>query len=193
MGLKIGVLLLGIALIPLMMKSVPGNVGGKRASTLGMAVKGGKMETATFAAGCFWHVEDEFRQVEGVISTTVGYEGGTRPHPTYKDVCTNLTGHAEAVQVQFDPARVSYDQLLGVFFGMHDPTTLNRQGPDIGKQYRSVIFYHTPAQKTAAEVFKEKLEKSGRYNRPVVTEITPATTFWKAEEYHQQYYEKEGS
>jgi peptide-methionine (S)-S-oxide reductase len=151
-----------------------------------------KMETATFGAGCFWGVEAAFRQIEGVRATAVGYEGGTLPNPTYDDVCTDRTGHAETVQVEFDPARVSYEQLLDVFWTNHDPTTRNRQGPDIGTQYRSVIFYHTPEQKAEAIASKQKLERSGKYRRPIVTQIEPATTFWKAEDYHQQYLEKRG-
>lgn len=163
----------------------------KRASTLNARVADHKLETATFGAGCFWHVEDTFRQIEGVVSTAVGFEGGSMPNPTYKDVCTDLTGHAEVVQIMFDPAKVSYEKLLETFFELHDPTTLNRQGVDVGVQYRSVIFYQTPQQKELAEKFKAGLNSNGRYRRPVVTEISPATTFWKAEEYHQQYYEKQ--
>jgi len=166
---------------------------GKRASTLNTHPRGVKLETATFGGGCFWHVEDDFRQVEGVITTTVGFEGGSRPAPSYEEVCTNLTGHAEVVRIRFDPTRISYKELLEVFFRIHDPTTLDRQGRDVGKQYRSVIFYHSPEQKAAAEEYKAGLEKSGRFKRPVVTEIAPASTFWKAEEYHQQYYEKQRS
>jgi peptide-methionine (S)-S-oxide reductase len=167
--------------------------GSKRASTLGKMSEGMKLETATFGAGCFWHVEDDFRQVEGVVSTAVGFEGGTKPKPTYKDVCTNLTDHAEVVQLQFDATKVPYRKLLETFFNLHDPTTLNRQGPDVGTQYRSVIFYHTPEQKKEAEEFIAQLATSGRYKRPIVTQISPASTFWKAEEYHQQYYEKQRS
>lgn len=152
----------------------------------------GEMEKATFGAGCFWGVEAAFRQLEGVTSTAVGYMGGTLKNPTYEDVCTDRTGHAEVVQVEFDPARVSYDQLLDVFWQNHDPTTLNRQGPDVGTQYRSVIFYHTPEQQRAAIASKEALAKSGRFRRPIVTEIVPAGDFWRAEEYHQQYLEKRG-
>lgn len=150
------------------------------------------MDKATFGAGCFWGVEAAFRQVDGVTSTAVGYMGGTLQKPTYEDVCTDRTGHAEVVQVEFDPARVSYDQLLGVFWENHDPTTLNRQGPDVGTQYRSVIFYHSPEQQQAAIASKEALSKSGRFRRPIVTEIVPAGDFWRAEEYHQQYLEKRG-
>jgi peptide-methionine (S)-S-oxide reductase len=150
------------------------------------------METAIFAAGCFWGVEATFRQVEGVVSATVGYTGGTTTEPTYKDVCSGKTGHAEAVEVIYDPQRVAYETLLEVFWKNHDPTTLNRQGPDIGTQYRSAIFYLTPEQEAAAKVSKEQLEASGRYKRPVVTEITPASTFYRAEEYHQRYFEKHG-
>ncbi len=150
------------------------------------------VETATFAAGCFWGVEASFRQIKGVISTRVGYEGGTFENPTYKDVCTDRTGHAEAVEVKYDPARVSYEQLLKVFWENHDPTTRNRQGPDIGSQYRSVIFYHTPEQQAAALASKEQLTQAGKYRRPIVTEIVPASTFYVAEDYHQQYLEKRG-
>lgn len=150
------------------------------------------MEKATFGAGCFWGVEAAFRQVEGVKSTAVGYSGGTFENPTYQDVCSGRTGHAEVVEVQYDPAVVSYDELLKVFWENHDPTTLNRQGPDVGAQYRSAIFYHTPEQEAAASASKEALDKSGQYRRPIVTEITPASTFYRAEEYHQQYFEKRG-
>jgi len=150
------------------------------------------MEKATFGAGCFWGVEAAFRKVEGVVSTTVGYMGGTLKNPTYRDVCTDRTGHAEVVEVEYDPLKVSYDELLNVFWTNHDPTTLNRQGPDIGTQYRSVIFFHTPQQAAAAKTSKERLQASGKHKRPVVTEIVPAGDFWRAEEYHQQYLEKRG-
>jgi peptide-methionine (S)-S-oxide reductase len=149
-------------------------------------------EKATFAAGCFWGVEAAFRQVPGVLDAAVGYSGGGFPNPTYEDVCTGRTGHAESVQVEFDPARVSYNQLLDVFWENHDPTTLNRQGPDVGTQYRSAIFFHNPEQEKAASEAKAKLEASGRYRRPVVTEIAPAQQFWRAEDYHQRYLEKRG-
>jgi peptide-methionine (S)-S-oxide reductase len=151
-----------------------------------------KMAKATFAAGCFWGVEDTFRQVKGVLSTTVGYAAGTLKNPTYKDVCSGRTGHAEAVEVEFDPSQVSYEQLLTVFWHSHDPTTLNRQGPDVGTQYRSVIFFHDAAQEAAARASKSALEKSGTFKRPIVTEIAPASDFYRAEEYHQQYFEKQG-
>lgn len=150
------------------------------------------IEKATFGAGCFWGVEAEFRQVKGVVSTAVGYEGGWLANPKYRDVCTDKTGHAEVVEVDYDPSRVSYEDLLKVFWTNHDPTTLNRQGPDVGAQYRSVIFYHTPEQLAAALASKEKLQNSGAYKRPLVTEIVPASAFYKAEEYHQQYLEKHG-
>jgi peptide-methionine (S)-S-oxide reductase len=149
-------------------------------------------ETATFAAGCFWGVEAAFRLVEGVTDTSVGYVGGHTEQPTYQDVCSGRTGHAEAVQVRFDPDRVSYDDLLRVFWDNHDPTTPNRQGPDVGTQYRSAVFFHDEAQEKAALASKEEVERSGRFHRPVVTEITPAGRFWPAEEYHQRYLEKRG-
>ncbi len=150
------------------------------------------MEKATFGAGCFWGVEAAFRQIKGVKATAVGYMGGKLKDPTYQDVCTDRTGHAEVVEVEYDPAEVSYEELLRVFWDNHDPTTLNRQGPDTGTQYRSVIFYHTPEQATAAKASKDALAKSGHYKRPIVTEITPAPEFWRAEDYHQQYLEKRG-
>jgi peptide-methionine (S)-S-oxide reductase len=149
-------------------------------------------KTALFGAGCFWGVEATFRQVPGVVATAVGYAGGTIANPTYEQVCTDRTGHAEVVQVSYDPDRVSYDRLLDVFWENHDPTTLNRQGPDHGTQYRSAIFYADDAQRAAAESSKAALEKSGRFRRPIVTEITPAPQFWAAEEYHQRYLEKRG-
>ena len=150
------------------------------------------MAKATFAAGCFWGVEATFRQLPGVTSTRVGYIGGKTDKPTYQDVCTDRTGHAEAVEVEFDPAKISYDQLLDVFWENHDPTQLNRQGPDWGTQYRSAIFFHSPEQEAAAKASKEKLEKSGRFHRPIVTQIVPQATFHEAEDYHQQYLEKRG-
>ena len=149
-------------------------------------------ETATFAAGCFWGVEAAFRQLDGVISTQVGYIGGSVENPTYEQVCSGRTGHAEAVAVEYDPSRISYDELLNVFWENHDPTTLNRQGPDVGAQYRSAIFFHTPEQSAAARASKEKLEQSGKYKKPIVTEITAAPQFYRAEDYHQQYLEKRG-
>jgi len=149
-------------------------------------------EKATFGAGCFWGVEETFRNVKGVLSTSVGYAGGTQQNPSYQDVCTDKTRHAEVVEIQFDPSQVGYDELLDVFWSNHNPTTLNRQGPDVGTQYRSVIFYHSPEQQASANASKVKLEKSGRFNRPIVTQIEPAPTFWRAEEYHQQYLQKRG-
>lgn len=150
------------------------------------------MQKATFGAGCFWGVEAAFRQVQGVVSTSVGYTGGSLKNPAYEDVCSGGTGHAEAVEVVYDPAKISYEQLLQVFWENHDPTTLNRQGPDIGAQYRSAIFYHTPEQKAAALAAKEKLQTGGRYKRPIVTEIAAASPYYLAEDYHQQYLEKRG-
>jgi len=150
------------------------------------------MEKATFAAGCFWGVEAAFRQTQGVTSTAVGYTGGHTKNPTYEEVCTDRTGHAEAVEVEFDPAEVSYEQLLSVFWQNHDPTQRNRQGPDVGSQYRSAIFYHTPDQQSAAMASKQRLDASGQLKRPIATEIVPAAQFHRAEEYHQQYLEKRG-
>jgi len=149
-------------------------------------------EVATFAAGCFWGVEAAFRRVEGVVDTAVGYTGGQTERPTYKQVCTGKTGHAEAVRVTFDPAKVSYDRLLEVFWGCHDPTTPNRQGPDVGTQYRSAIFFGSPAQEAAAKASRSAEQASGRHGGKIVTEIAPAGRFHRAEEYHQRYLEKRG-
>lgn len=151
-----------------------------------------KMEKATFGAGCFWGVEAGFRCLKGVVSTSVGYSGGTVENPTYEDVCSDKSGHAEVVEVVYDPSEVSYDALLKVFWENHDPTTLNRQGPEVGTQYRSVIFYHNEAQKAAAEISKQNLQNAGKYKKDIVTEITPAAQFFRAEEYHQRYLEKRG-
>jgi len=150
------------------------------------------IEKATFAAGCFWGVEAAFRRVKGVTSTAVGYIGGDFKNPSYEDICLGTTGHAEAVQVEYDPSHVSYDDLLEVFWSSHDPTTLNRQGPDLGEQYRSAIFFHSSEQKAQSESSKEKMQKSGRYKNPIVTEVTSAPEFYRAEDYHQQYFEKRG-
>jgi peptide-methionine (S)-S-oxide reductase len=149
-------------------------------------------ERATFAAGCFWGVEAAFRQVPGVIDTAVGYTGGSLANPTYEDVCTDRTGHAEAVEVEFDPSKVSYEKLLDVFWENHDPTTKNRQGPDVGTQYRSAIFFHDAEQERVASESKKRQEKSGKFRRPIVTEIVPEKEFWRAEDYHQRYLEKRG-
>ncbi len=149
-------------------------------------------EKATFGAGCFWGVEADFRQIKGVKSTRVGYAGGRTANPTYRDVCSHTTGHAEVVEVTYDPTHVSYDELLNVFWENHDPTQLNRQGPDVGDQYRSVIFYDSPEQEAAARASKERLAASGKFRRPIVTLIEPAPTFYEAEDYHQQYLEKRG-
>jgi peptide-methionine (S)-S-oxide reductase len=149
-------------------------------------------EKATFGAGCFWGVESTFREIPGVIDAAVGYAGGHTQNPTYKDVCTDRTGHAEVVQVEYDPAKVSYDQLLDVFWASHDPTQVNRQGPDVGTQYRTVIFFHTPEQEQAARASKSKLEAAGRFRRPIATQIEPAPDFFRAEDYHQQYLAKRG-
>ncbi len=150
-------------------------------------------EIATFGAGCFWGIEAAFRRVPGVLDAAVGYSGGRTENPSYQDVCTDMTGHAEVVQVTFDPEKLSYDQLLDVFWTIHDPTQVNRQGPDYGKQYRTAIFFHSPEQEAAAKKSKQALEASGKLRRPVATEITPAAPFWRAEEYHQRYLEKRGA
>jgi peptide-methionine (S)-S-oxide reductase len=150
------------------------------------------MAKAAFGAGCFWGVESAFRQVKGVTDVAVGYMGGTFPNPTYKDVCTGRTGHAEVVEIDYDPQQVSYDDLLRVFFDIHDPTTLNRQGPDHGTQYRSAIFFYDAAQETAAKAFKDDLDRASRFPRKIVTQIVPATDFYRGEEYHQRYFEKHG-
>jgi peptide-methionine (S)-S-oxide reductase len=150
------------------------------------------MEKATFAAGCFWGVEAAFRQVKGVTATAVGYTGGQTENPTYEQVCSDRTGHAEAVEVAFDPAHVSYDELLNVFWANHDPTQVNRQGPDYGSQYRSAIFYHSPRQQAAATAARDRLAASGKLKHPIATQIVPADVFFRAEEYHQQYLEKRG-
>ncbi len=150
-------------------------------------------ETATFGAGCFWGIEAEFRRIPGVIDAAAGYSGGHTVNPTYKDVCTDETGHAEVVQVTFDPSKVSYEQLLDAFWQMHDPTQVNRQGPDFGSQYRTAIFFHSPEQKAAAEKSKTALQASGKFRKPIATEITPAVPFYRAEDYHQRYLEKRGA
>lgn len=149
-------------------------------------------EKATFGAGCFWGVEAAFRQLPGVVDTAVGYLGGSMVNPSYRDVCTGRTGHAEVVEVTYDPQRVSYEQLLNVFWEMHDPTTRNRQGPDVGTQYRSAVFYHSSQQEALANDSKAKLQEAQRFARPIVTEIAPASTFYPAEDYHQRYLEKQG-
>jgi peptide-methionine (S)-S-oxide reductase len=150
------------------------------------------MAKATFGAGCFWGVESAFRQVQGVTDAAVGYAGGTLKNPTYQDVCTDGTGHAEVVEVDFDPAQVSYEDLVRVFFDIHDPTTLNRQGPDFGKQYRSVIFFHGAEQEAVARRMRDELDASGKFPRKIVTQIAPAPEFYRGEEYHQRYFEKKG-
>ena len=148
------------------------------------------MAKATFGAGCFWGVEAAFRQVKGVTATAVGYMGGTTQHPSYQDVCSKTTGHAEVVEVQYDPEQVAFEDLLDVFWKSHNPTTLNRQGPDVGTQYRSAVFFHSPDQETTSQSSKDNA--AANFTEPIVTEIMPASTFWRAEEYHQQYLEKRG-
>lgn len=150
------------------------------------------LQMATFAAGCFWGVEEAFTKTKGVKSTRVGYIGGNLPNPTYEDVCTDRTGHAEALQVKYDPKEISYEDLLDLFWSIHNPTTKNRQGPDIGSQYRSIIFYHTPEQESIAKKSKQELDASNKFQNKIVTEIVPASTFYPAEDYHQKYYQKIG-
>ncbi len=150
------------------------------------------MEKATFGAGCFWGVEATFREVDGVTDVAVGYAGGQLDRPTYRQVCSSATGHAEVVEVDFDPDKVSFEALLEVFWNCHDPTTLNRQGPDVGTQYRSAVYFHGPEQEATASAMKRSLDESARFTRPIVTEITQASAFWRAEEYHQRYFEKNG-
>lgn len=154
--------------------------------------KSGKVEAAVFGAGCFWGVESTFRALPGVLSTSVGYAGGHLINPTYHDVCSDETGHAEVVKIEFDPDQISFEELLDVFFKSHNPTTLNRQGPDFGSQYRSVVFYENDAQRATAEAVKQRVDASGRWGRPVVTQIVPAAKYYPAEDYHQQYNEKRG-
>lgn len=175
------------------MVTVAGSAGGNASdSEVAPRETGTKMEKATFAAGCFWGVEETFRGVEGVVGTQVGYTGGRKQDPTYREVCGDKTGHAEAVEVTYNPAAVSYDELLEMFWELHDPTQLNRQGPDVGSQYRSAIFFHSPEQEAKARASKDKLDESGKYRRPIATQIVAATEFYRAEEYHQQYLEKLG-
>lgn len=183
------------ALAVAMLAVFAGTAGAAETDTTSTAAGKGvvtEMEKATFGAGCFWGVEAAFRRVKGVTSTAVGYMGGAKDNPTYKEVCTDTTGHAEVVEVTYDPAQVSYADLLKVFWENHDPTQLNRQGPDFGTQYRSAIFFHSPEQQAAARASIEALEKEKRFRRPIVTQVEPAAIFWRAEEYHQQYLEKRG-
>lgn len=150
------------------------------------------MAKATFGAGCFWGVEETFRKIPGVTNTAVGYSGGKAENPTYEEVCTDKTGHAEVVDIEFDPSQISYEELVHVFFENHNPTTLNRQGPDVGTQYRSAIFYHDEEQAASAEKIKKELDQSGKFSKPIVTEVTKAQPFYRAEEYHQRYLQKRG-
>ncbi len=169
-------------------QAVSKNIEGIKQQEVGMTTT-----TATFGAGCFWCVEAVFQNLEGVVSVVSGYEGGKISNPTYKEVCSGLTGHAEVIQIIYDPAVISFEDLLEVFWQTHDPTTLNRQGNDSGTQYRSVIFYHNDEQKILAEKYKKELDASGAFDQPIVTEISPASIFYKAEEYHQNYYNENGS
>lgn len=179
------------ALVPVLLLAA-GACGSSADGDARMEVTVTRLDTATFAAGCFWGVQAAFDRTPGVVRTTVGYTGGRTANPSYRQVCTGMTGHAEAVEVSFDPAKVSYDELLDVFWRIHDPTTRDRQGPDIGSQYRSAIFYHSEAQRLAALASRARLGAPGRQKRPVVTELTAAAMFWPAEEYHQKYFERRG-
>lgn len=172
-------------------KQIQGAINMKK-EEIEKKLQSGKLKKATFGAGCFWGVEATFRKVKGVVHTAVGFMGGNVENPSYKEVCYNNTGHAEVVQVIYDPEKVSYEELLDIFWKNHDPTQKNRQGPDIGDQYRSVIFYHSPEQEEAARKSKQKQDESDRFKKPIATEISPASEFWRAEEYHQQYLEKRG-
>ena len=189
---------LAAAIITILLLLSYGNMGykGKKPmnKTQAQQIPGdpNQYQKATFAAGCFWHVQYDFDQIPGVISTTAGYTGGVTEKPTYKQVCTDKTGHAEAVEIIYDPNKVSYDKLLDVFFENHNPTTKNRQGPDVGTQYRSAVFYHNAEQQKAALAKIDELSKSGKYPSPIVTEVRPAGPFYKAEDYHQKYLEKRG-
>lgn len=170
-------------------------IAGRPSPTSNATTQGDKPVTtqkATFAAGCFWGVELEFSQIPGVLKTTVGYTGGKTKAPTYRDVCNHDTGHAEALLIEFDPAKVSYEKLVEFFFEMHDPTQVNRQGPDVGDQYRTAIFYHSPEQKATAEAVKSRLSAAKKFSRPIATQIVPAVEFYDAEDYHQQYFKKRG-
>jgi peptide-methionine (S)-S-oxide reductase len=189
-AILITVLVTGAAFAITYFGSAGGNDNLKKTTSRIGSKKG--TQIATFGAGCFWGVEADFRMIKGVTATRVGYAGGTKDNPTYKEVCSDNTGHAEVVEVEFDPNEVTYDQLLQVFWDNHNPTTLNSQGPDHGEQYRSVIFYANEMQKQAAIKSKEALAKSGKWKNPIVTYIEPAKKFWAAEEYHQQYLEKRG-
>jgi peptide-methionine (S)-S-oxide reductase len=186
--IQVGVLMLGLAVA--LGCDLRSQVSEGAVTDTGKGVEA--MKKATFAAGCFWGVEAAFRGVEGVVSTQVGYTGGTKENPTYRQVCTDRTGHAEAVEVTYDPSRLSYRDLLKVFWEIHDPTQLDRQGPDFGSQYRSVIFFHDAEQESLAQDSRDELAGSGKYDKPMVTQIVPASEFYRAEEYHQQYYEKQG-
>jgi peptide-methionine (S)-S-oxide reductase len=179
-----------IQLKPIVYAPTPARIAGDTVRKAGDTLESHRFEIATFGAGCFWGIEEVFRKVDGVVGTAVGYTGGHAISPDYREVCSGGTGHAESVQIQFDPTRVSYEQMLDIFWAAHDPTQSNKQGPDEGEQYRSVIFYHSPEQERAALASKERLQAGGKYDRPIVTQIVPAAEFYMAEDYHQQYLEK---
>lgn len=186
---------IGAAALLFMASASCGQTGQKSSQTQTMEIKPAQAgsSVATFGSGCFWCTEAVFQRLNGVLTVTSGYTGGKVKNPTYKEVCSGLTGHAEVIQVTYDPTIVTFDELLEVFWKTHDPTTLNRQGADVGTQYRSVVFYHTPEQKTLAEAYKQKLDVSGAFNAPIVTEISPIAEFYPAEDYHQNYYNLNGN
>lgn len=194
--MRVSVVAATVALMLLAGCQGPDGQTARKENVSAMSTAGAKSEVVTekamFGAGCFWGVESRFMAVPGVVSTAVGYSGGKTDHPTYKQVCGDGTGHAEVVYVEYDPQKVSYEQLLEVFWANHDPTQVNRQGPDVGTQYRSVIFYYTPEQERIALASKERLGLSGKHQRPIATEVTKAGPFWRAEEYHQKYLQKRG-
>jgi peptide-methionine (S)-S-oxide reductase len=190
--MAVGAGLLALIAVVISVSAGPRGRGGETPTDRGTGKDESRMEKAVFGAGCFWGVEETFRKVKGVTATRVGYMGGSVENPTYRQVCSDTTGHTEVCEVTFDPGVISYGKLLEVFWKVHDPTQVNRQGPDVGKQYRSVIFYSSEEQKAAAEKSRKELAASDRYEKPVATAIEPAKTFWPAEDYHQRYFEKRG-
>lgn len=194
LSVKVAAMLLGIAALVGVAQTTTNTAttASKKTATKGAQANMAGTEKATFGAGCFWGVEAAFRKLPGVVNTRVGYAGGATKNPTYKEVCTDTTGHAEVVEVTYDPTKLKYEDLLNVFWTNHDPTQVNRQGPDVGAQYRTVIFYYTPEQEKVAQASKDELGKAGKFKRPIATSIEPASEFYEAEDYHQQYLEKRG-